>query len=45
MSAPNYRRVAQREGVSVSGSSDNLEANITRSAVERLTDKLVAREY
>ena len=44
MSGPNYRRVAQRDGISHSGSSDNLEANITRSLGERLTDKLVARE-
>jgi hypothetical protein len=45
MSGPTYRRVAQREGVSHTGSSDNLEANITRSRGGRLTDKLVASEY
>jgi hypothetical protein len=45
MSGPNYRRVAQREGVASTGSSDNLEANITRSRGARLTDKLVACEY
>ena len=42
MSTGNYQRVAQREGVTASMSTDSLDANVTRSLSERLMDKLVA---